>query len=381
MGPNQGIGRILDPRPSASATPSIESAVHSATLLDLEILRSFCAEMCFASGDRLRTKGQHYENMYLITRGAVRVDLESARGAADPIIVGAGRPVGEIAFLRGWPATATVTATANGSALVVNDLALAHLENQHPVLASQLWRYLAETAEERTSANLTLIPSARAALRTLEVHLCRNAAMLESAQKLRYEVYCQELGRQSPYADHQSKVIADGLDNTGHTFIAVEAGETVGTLRGNRPSEGALGALEELYGMRASPHYPSSTAICTKFVVKKSKRRSPAAMLLIAAMVRYGVRNDIKECYIDCVPALLPYYKAIGFRITGPPFLHRENGLSFPMMIELAKHGPRLSAEFKPWNYVALYLNAKLLRWIDSARELVSGSMPLPGGK
>jgi len=57
----------------------------------------------------------------------------------------------------------------------------------------------------------------------------------------------------------------------------------------------------------------------------------------MAALARYGVRHNLKECYIDCIPALLPYYKALGFRITGQRFLHHENGPSHPMMIDLER--------------------------------------------
>ena len=163
---------------------------------------------------------------------------------------------------------------------------------------------------------------ARARPQAIEVHLCRSKEMLERAKRLRYEVYCEELGRQSPYADHDKKVITDRLDDTGHVFIAVEAGETIGTLRGNASADTELGAMEELYGMRRSPHHPEATSICTKFIVRKSKRGG-AAEELIAAMVRYGIRNWIKECYIDCIPALLPYYKALGFKIAGQKFIPR----------------------------------------------------------
>ena len=242
--------------------------------IDARLLDSICREVRFAPGDVLRRKGQHYREMYWITEGAVDVDID---GAAVPVARNAGSPVGEIAFLRGCPATATVTARTAAHALLIDDPALARLEREQPVAAAQMLRHLAEVAEERTSSNVAFVstPTSHRGP-AIEVHLCRNAAMLESAQRLRYEVYCQELGRSSPYADHERKIITDDLDKTGHVFIAVEAGETIGTLRGNVPSEGSLGVLEVLYGMRTSPYYPASTAVCTKLIVKKSQRGGPA---------------------------------------------------------------------------------------------------------
>jgi len=340
----------------------------TAASIDLKLLRPFCREVRFDCGATLREEGQYYRDMYLMTDGIVDVDLQPGGAAKKPVILDAGSPIGEIGFLRGCPATATVTARTAAGALVIDDPTLTRLEYEQPALTAQLLRYLAKTAEERTSSNLTFSPRTYARARAIDVYLCRNKDMLERAQRLRYEVYCRELGRNSPYADHERKIITDELDATGQIFVAIEAGETIGTLRGNRPCEGSLGILEELYGMRTSAQHPQATSICTKFVVERSKRGSPAAVILIAAMVRYGVRNHVKECYIDSTPALLPYYKAIGFRIAGAQFFHRENGPSHPMVIDLVKHGNSLSEEYGTRRYLQLYLRAKIIKWIDSLR-------------
>jgi hypothetical protein len=39
--------------------------------------------------------------------------------------------------------------------------------------------------------------------------------MLEGAQRLRFAVYCQELKRNSPYTNHDKKIISDLLDDAG----------------------------------------------------------------------------------------------------------------------------------------------------------------------
>ncbi len=341
-----------------------------AALVKSRLLQSICRQIRFETGDVLRQKGQHYRDMYVITDGCVEVDLESGRGAAKVVVSEVGSPIGEIGFLRGCSAMATVIARAPTAALVIDDPTLARLEHEQPALTAHLLRHLAKTAEERTSYNLTWssTPTAYTRPQTIEVHLCRNKDMLERAQRLRYEVYCQELGRHSPYADHDERIITDHLDDAGHTFVAVEAGETIGTLRANLSSEGSIGILEELYGMKTSAHHPKATGICTKFIVKKSKRGSAASIKLIAAMVRYGIRNRIRECYIDCIPALLPYYKAIGFRIAGQKFFHRENGPSHPMMLDLAKHGERLSNEGGVREYLSLIIRAQTIKLIDRVR-------------
>ena len=230
--------------------------------------------------------------------------------------------------------------------MVIDDPTLARIEHEQPALAADLLRYLSATADERTSFNLTFHGRGTSTgPRTVEAYLCRSREMLESAQRLRYEVYCGELGRISPNADHDKKIITDHLDAKAWIFVAIEDDEVVGTLRGNKSDVGPLGFIEELYGMTASPHHPTATTVATKFIVRKSKRGGVASMKLIAALVRLGLHNNVKECYIDAVPALVPFYEGLGFEITGGSFLHRENGPSYPMKVDLGKHGERLSRE------------------------------------
>jgi predicted GNAT family N-acyltransferase len=344
--------------------------MNTQTALSSELLQSFCPLVHFEPGDVLRRKGQHYKDMYLISNGCVEIDRETAGKAPKPIVSESGCPIGEIAFLRGCSATATVTAKTPGTALVIDDSTLAHLDLKQPDLAAYLLRRLTGIAEERTSENLIFTPKAYRKAESIDVYLCRNREMLESAMRLRYEVYCQELGRRSPYADHDRKIITDDLDAAAHVFIAVEGGATIGTLRANAACESSLGIFEEIYGMKKSVRHPDATAICTKFVVRKLSRNGFAALKLMAAVAQYGLRHSIKECYVDAIPTLLPYYKSVGFTISGPQFLHRENGISYPMMIDLTTHGERLSSERNLSGYLNLFVRAQAIRLIDRVRGI-----------
>lgn len=353
------------------------NSIGLATLPELAIsglMQTYCRHLQFEPGNLLRKKGQHYREMYLITDGSVEVDFEN--GGATTVVSGSGSPIGEMGFLRGCAATATVTARTTIQALVIDDQTLARLDNEEHNLAAGLLRHLARTAEERTSFNLTFNPSLNASRggNGIDVYLCRNHDMLESAKRLRYEVYCRELGRNSPYADHEKQTISDDLDSFGYTFIAVRAGEVIGTLRSNLSVEGPLGALEEVYGMKESNHHPQATGICTKFIVRKAKRGTPTSAKLIAAMTRFGIENGIKECYIDCIPALLPYYMALGFTITGPIFFHRENGPSYPMKLDLMRHGEALCKERGVRDDLKLYVKAQAIRLVQGKSSAVPRS-------
>jgi predicted GNAT family N-acyltransferase len=184
---------------------------------------------------------------------------------------------------------------------------------------------------------------------SIEVYLCRNKVELKAAQRLRYEVYCGELGRNPPSADHSKRLIADALDTFGHTFVAVHNGETIGTLRGNFSRDGDLGKFEKLYGILGSPHYAYATATATKLVVKRSRRGSQAATKLILALVRHGLEQDIKASFLECIPSLLPYYTAMGFEACAPMFYSVECETDVhAMVLDMEKDGHRLATDGGP---------------------------------
>jgi predicted GNAT family N-acyltransferase len=318
---------------------------HTETFIDPEEIGGLCKEVCFASGDVLRRKGLHYNNMYLLTDGEVEITLE--KKGTDPTVLTRqrGSPIGEISYLTGRPATAHVKASTSAKALVIDDGVWAMLERDHSELAATLYRQLAEVSDGRQSFNLLFHADASGAPPEagIEVRLCRNAQMLREAQRIRYEVYCEELGRTSPFADVENRIIVDDLDTFAHVLIALQGEEPVGTMRLNRAREGSLGPLVELYGMQKSLHHPDATSVCTKFIVRKAHRYSQASFKLMATSMDFGMRNKVKDCFIDCIPQLLPFYMSMGFRQSAPAFLHRENGRSIPLMLDIERYAPRIN--------------------------------------
>jgi predicted GNAT family N-acyltransferase len=111
----------------------------------------------------------------------------------------------------------------------------------------------------------------------------------------------------------------------------------------NMRRDGPLGLLEDLYGMAQSPYHPEGTAICTKFIVKKSHRLRQFCFRLMSTAIEMAQRYAIKHCYIDCIPELRPFYATLGFAQSGPAFLHRENGRSYPLMLDIDRYARRIA--------------------------------------
>lgn len=324
-----------------------------------------CEQREFATGEALRIQGQHYRNMYLVVDGECAVQIKPGNRAAQLIVRGPGQPIGEIGFLRGTAANATVTAREPMRVLVVDNEAVDRLVAETPDIVADLMRKLSKIADDRTSYNLTLSDAADLddkSARKVDVLLCQNPEMLTRAQRLRYEVYCEELGRNSPSADHGDKTIADALDEFAHCFIAMCGGEVIGTIRINFSDAGSLGLLETLYGMTQSPHHPDHNGICTKFIVKRAHRGGPTAMQLVSHATQFGIRHKKKECYIDCVPKLVHYYRAMGFKPSGETFLHPENGPSLPMRLDLDRYGKELVGEMGIRRMLKFYVKARAMK-------------------
>lgn len=310
-------------------------------VLDPELLAGFCREVHFAAGERLRVKGLLCVDMYLLTTGEVDVVLDTDGGAH--FTAGRGSPIGEIGFLTGVPATATVTAKSRVSALYIDKSAWRTLEQRLPELAVAFYRQLAEIAEGRQSHNLLLLDGKEAPRpeASASIVLCRRPEQLLEAQRIRYQIYCGELGRTSPYADPVRGVIADDLDLTGHVLLALENGAPIATMRMNMSRDGGLGVYEDLYGMKQSANYPQHTGICTKFIVKSRHRFSQVAFKLMATAIDMAQRYGIKDCYMDCIPQLMPFFASVGFVQSAPAFLHHENGRSLPMRLDVDRYARR----------------------------------------
>jgi predicted GNAT family N-acyltransferase len=316
----------------------------SEQFIDPEPLRAYCREAQFPPGAVLRTKGLLFIDMYLLTDGEVEVSVVERNGQANAS-ARRGAPIGEIGFLTGVPATATVTAKTAARALYIDDPTWREIERSEPALAVELYRQLADVAEGRQSYNLRFLATGEAAQPdgAGKVLLCRTPEQLLEAQRIRYEVYCEELGRTSPFADAEKRVIADDLDEAGHVLLGLDDDVPIATLRMNMARAGSLGLLEELYGMAQSPHHPQATAIVTKFIVRKSHRVGQVSFRLMTTALEMAQRYAIRECFMDCIPELQPFFASLGFTQSAPAFLHRENGRSIPLVLDIEQHAKKVA--------------------------------------
>jgi CRP-like cAMP-binding protein len=102
-----------------------------------------------ASGEVLLREGDTSESAYLLWEGALKVTLGAGDEAIDIGSIQPGTLVGEIAFLDGGPASATVTATSDATVLTLSRAELDALRTAHPRIATSLLRALCKSLAAR----------------------------------------------------------------------------------------------------------------------------------------------------------------------------------------------------------------------------------------
>ena len=314
-----------------------------------QFLRACCGKISFDPGQVVRRQDQYYKELYLVTEGSLDV-LSPTPAQEVRTSLGPGSMIGEIGLLQGSRATATAVARTAASVLVIDYETLWKIHEGDRSTAVGFFRYLAKVSQPKDSKSnphpdlMSGLPGS-SKVSDVDVFICRNDdAMLQEAMRLRYDVCCVEYGRESPDADHENRILKDRFDEFGHVFVAVKAGEVIGTFRTNLSREGSLGIFEEFYGMTSSKHHPAHTAICGRFTVKKSNRGTPIFLKLCSACLNHMIKQDILECYVGCEPYLAAIYTTLGFKRAAERFFHYDFGPNDPMVLDLTQHGKRLSS-------------------------------------
>ncbi|MEP1206361.1 MAG: cyclic nucleotide-binding domain-containing protein [Rhizobiaceae bacterium] len=290
----------------------------------------------FSETEVIRHKGSFAPDMLLLLEGEALVELADSEFDDASISVGRDSIVGEIGFLTGKGANASVRALSDVEAVSLDQRAMEQFEEKHPDLAVIFYRYLARTMDARQIQNEVLLSDFdHLPMPSVEVVRCKCADTLLQAQKLRYAVYCGEFGRDSPNADQELGAIVDELDQHGISFLALRKQAPVGTVRINFVKDGGLGILPQLYGMAGSGFCLDRSVVVTKFAIVGGYRGGGTYLRLFSAIGSYIAASGYQSIFMDCVPKYARFYKSIGFEQCAEEFIHYENGLSVPMVLDI----------------------------------------------
>ena len=101
------------------------------------------------AGEELLREGTRSERLFVLRSGRVRIEREHLGGRIPLATAGAGDVLGELAFLDGEPASATVVVEEPVAAHVLLDSDLAELLAEDPRFAAAVYRALAVSLAAR----------------------------------------------------------------------------------------------------------------------------------------------------------------------------------------------------------------------------------------
>ena len=161
----------------------------------------------------------------------------------------------------------------------------------------------------------------------IEVRLAQSNAEREEVYRLRYEIYVEEFGWRSHYADHARRRIEEPLDRFASLFVAYRGDRFIGSLRTNYARNGGLESCADLYALRDfGDLYPERLSITNKLVIRREWRGSPAAFRLARACYQKGVADGILVDVIYCDPDKETFYTKLGYQVHRPCVVHPEFG-------------------------------------------------------
>ena len=141
-----------------------------------------------------------------------------------------------------------------------------------------------------------------------------NIQELELIASLRYHVYYEECGKKHIEGyDHSRKALINSKDYKGAELLyAYNNEEVVGSLR--CVYSGYNDHIRNKYGIPfIGKGIKYAEVDC--FVIKKSHRKSRAALSLACDIYQRGIMNGVHICLIEVEAHLLRFYKRQGFRI------------------------------------------------------------------
>lgn len=263
-------------------TPDLQDALHHVG-----------TSVSFIDGALLREKGAFAPDLLLITSGHVACILTEE--ATDHLTVGPGTIVGEIGFLTGQGATATLRAQGPVEALSLDARALQRLRRDRPTVAADVLRHLAHLLQERMAQNEGLVGHGP----VQGVIRCSTLDQQRTAQRVRFDVERLENGQPSKFADPEEGIITDDLDASGTSFLAVDGVQAIGMMRVNASADG----IAEITATAIRDTYWSKALLGDFFQAISTFARASGIHTLAAA----------------CTSEEEPIYAAHGFEKTATP--------------------------------------------------------------
>lgn len=171
---------------------------------------------------------------------------------------------------------------------------------------------------------------------TTEVLLAETPAHVEEIQRLRYEIYIEEMRYQYSNADHAKRLLGDPLDDTARLLLARIDGRCAGTMRLHLGKDGPL--AQELTETLDLDRFrvvvgDAGLSVLTRFMVRSDLRSATLTQDLFDRYAKINVDEGVEVIALDCQPHLVNFYAGLGFRPGGRLINDAVAGVLVPMVL------------------------------------------------
>lgn len=158
----------------------------------------------------------------------------------------------------------------------------------------------------------------------------------ESIFRLRYMVLVEEQGKHPRYADHNTRNVAEPLDQAGVMLVKIIGGQLIGAARINRFRD-----IKDPYYLNAytadfftGNGIENYMVIISRLVLLPGYRGSASFYGIICEMYRWILQSGYSVILIECAADQEPIFKKMGFVSFNDPFLHLDGMIVQPMILD-----------------------------------------------
>lgn len=161
------------------------------------------------------------------------------------------------------------------------------------------------------------------------MRLIASPAERRMVEKLRYQVYVEEMHKPYPDANHFEQRLGDSIDDESCLFGAFHGPSLVGTMRltvitSEHQHASFPGLRLDLWQGLASRN---RLAVCSRLVVDRAHRAGGRISLaLIRASTHHGRARGIEVVLCSTIPSLVTFFSTLGFHQSGPAFSDSGSG-------------------------------------------------------
>ena len=161
-----------------------------------------------------------------------------------------------------------------------------------------------------------------------------SAQELDAVERLRYQVYVNELGRRPEGCNDDLQSLKDPEDAYSIVLAAFDDEQMVGTFRITPVDQlDKDSSWSELYENKKFPVEPNLQFIFSRMIVANGYRGNGLAADFFKAAFDCIRETGGELAFLHCQSHLVSLYEVMGFRRYAPGFVHEEAGFRIPMVM------------------------------------------------